>query len=477
MRFFAAVSGALVWIFASIAIANAAIEDAYLSKAPIFISNVTVIDGQGNPPVAGQDILIRDGKIQAITATGKSSAPRGATIVNGRGLTAMPGLIDMHYHLMGGWSAGKAMPKKYPERYDDKGIQQNLAALLYAGVTTAFDMGSPHRWIIAQREKMRTGEYISPRYFIVGMAISQHPSGWDGLGGPSDMLTIKIETPDRPKIGKLLDDLYVGNGISHIKLYSGISALAATWVVKEAEARGITAIADMWQLNMSADWMRMTGLHGWAHASPNPISEEGLNWMRENKKFVVATLNVGEKLSGMRVIDEGGSKALLKNPLVVDVWGKEVVNDFYASYPDVRENTYDGPKAFYQVYNFGLLKKFRDRFLQNVKKAYDAGVLIAGGSDSPAFPTLWSGETMHRELELFVMAGISPIEAIKLCTYNAALILSKQDEFGSLRAGLAADVLLVSGKPWENISHTRNIKHVIVRGGLLDRKKLLTSWK
>ena len=457
--------------------AGAVVEDGYLSAGPLFVQNVTVVDGMGNPPVEGQDILVQDGRITAITTTGTTSAPDGAIVIDGEGLTALPGLIDMHYHLRGGWTAGFVLPDKYPENNDPAAIQQNLAALLYAGVTTAFDMGNAHRWIIEQRRKAQAGEYIAPRYFIAGMPISQHPSGWDGLGGPALMMSVKIETADREEIGRILDELYVANDIKMIKIYTGISALTAAWVIQEAEERELTVVADLWQLNMSSDVMRMTGLHGWAHATPNPVSQEGLDWMSENDKFVVANAVLGEKMSGSRVKEEDDSKAMLDNPLIVDIWGKEAVEDFYASYSYLRESLYEGPTSFYQVYNFGDLSKFRDDYLGNIKKAHDAGVLIAGGTDSPGFPSLWSGEAMHRELELLVMSGISPVEAIKVCTYNGARILKKEDEFGSLREGLVADILLVSGTPWESISDTRNIEHVIVRGGLLDREKLLTSWK
>ena len=137
---------------------------------------------------------------------------------------------------------------------------------------------------------------------------------------------------------------------------------------------------------------------------------------------------------------------------------------------------YEGPHSFYQVFNFGDLSTFRDVFLANIKHAHDAGVLVACGTDAPAYPSLWSGETMHREMELMVMAGISPIDTIQLCTYNGARILQDEGEYGSLQEGLVADIVLVEGKPWEDISDTRNIRHVIVRGGLLDREKLLTSW-
>ena len=84
---------------------------------------------------------------------------------------------------------------------------------------------------------------------------------------------------------------------------------------------------------------------------------------------------------------------------------------------------------------------------------------------------------MHREMELLVMAGLSPIDAIQSCTYNGAKILKEDEQFGSIQAGLAADLVLVEGKPWENIADTRNIVHVIFRGGVLDREQLLNSWK
>lgn len=84
---------------------------------------------------------------------------------------------------------------------------------------------------------------------------------------------------------------------------------------------------------------------------------------------------------------------------------------------------------------------------------------------------------MRREMELFAMVGIPPLEIIKICTYNCARILEDEDEYGSLREELVADILIVSGYPSTNISDTRNIEHVIVRGGILDRENLRTSWK
>jgi len=460
-------------------------EDKYLSSGPILVENITVIDGLGNEPVPGRDIYIENGKIQEIDATGTIDAPENSFRIDGSGLTAMPGLIEMHFHLKGGWSGGNAMQDKYPpsELLEHKAIQQNLAAMLYAGVTTGLDMGSTQSFIVAEKRKIDAGDYISPRYHIVGVPFSQSPSGWDGavrgetVGEPAaDALSTKIDTDDPAEISKILE-AYQQDGIRIIKLYSGIAAHAATFLIKEARERGITTIADLWKLNMSSDWMRTTDLDGWAHATPNPVTLEGLQWMVENNKFVVPTLTIGETMSGLRVADENGSEQTFQNPLVMDIWGEEVVRDFYDSYPDVREDLYEGPHSFYQLNNFGNLTKFRFSFLSNIKMAHLAGVLMACGTDSPAYPTLWAGESMHREMELLVMAGISPIEVIKMCTFNGAKILEDENEYGSLQEGLVADILIVSGDPATDISDSRNVEHVIVRGGLLDREKLLSSYK
>ena len=162
---------------------------------------------------------------------------------------------------------------------------------------------------------------------------------------------------------------------------------------------------------------------------------------------------------------------MLQESLIVDIWGEEVVTEFYDLYPRIRHEFYDGPDSFYQQNDFGDMSKIRANFFPNIKGAYDAGVLIAGGSDFP-YPSLWAGEAMHRELELLVMAGIPNVDAIKVCSHNASKILRRDKEFGSLQEGLSADILVVEGNPAERISDSRNVRHVFLRGKQVDRESL-----
>jgi imidazolonepropionase-like amidohydrolase len=447
-------------------------EPGYLHTGDTIITGIRIIDGLGNEPVESQDLLIVDGKIAAIGASGSIKAPSGVLEIDGTGHTALPGLLDMHIHLQGSWAHGNIAGEEYAIRYDDEAIQQRLNGYLHAGVTTVFEMGGDHEFALKNRERINDGTMTGPRFFTAGSPWSQVPSGWDGLdtgGGGSFNASVKVE--DFNAIGPVLDQ-YKADGIEIIKLYTGLSHYAAKAISREAHARGIRTVADLWELNLDKVFMEATGLDGWAHSAGFEIvSKENHEWMAANDRFVVVTANVGEKLSGLRVADENGSKLQLREPLIVDIWGEDVVEDFYSRYDELRHNLWEGPDSFYQQNGFGDMQRFRANFLANIKGSYDAGVLIAGGSDD-SFPTLWPGESMHREMELLAMAGIPAIDVIKIVTSNGAKILRRESEFGSLQVGLSADLLIVEGNPAENVSDSRQVRYVFLRGKQVDRDSL-----
>lgn len=446
-------------------------ETGYSHTGPTLITGVRLIDGLGNEPKPNQDILLSDGKVATIGPSGSVEAPDGALTIEADGMTAMPGLVDMHVHLQGGWANGTIRGERYKPRYDDESVQQSLNAHLYAGVTTVLDCGSDHAYILKWRKRINEGDVLGPRFFTTGAPWDQEPSGWeagnttgDNTFGNSTKVTSIAKIPEQI-------DKYKNDNIEIIKLYSGLSPHAAGFVVKEAHKRDIIVIADFWRMNMDRIIMEATGIDGWAHCSPSEIPASSNKWMAENNRFCIVTATLGEAMSGLRVKDEDGKRLMLKEPLIVDMWGDSDIKEFYAVYPQIRHSYYDGPEAFYQQNGFGDLSRFRAKFLENIKNAYDAGVLIAGGSDC-VYPSLWDGEVMHREMELLVMAGISEIEAIKCCTNNAAKILRREKKFGSLQEGKSADLLVVKGNPSTNISDTRNVQYVFLRGNLVNRESL-----
>ena len=474
MSFLKTITASLgVVIFACANLNSAFAEPKYSHAESTIITNVSVIDGLGNAPVTGQDIVLVDGKIAAIGATGSVKMPNEALEIDGTGMTAMPGLIDMHIHTQGGWGNGLIAGERYAVSYDDEAVQQRQNGYLYAGVTTTLDLGVDHKWVVAKRDEINSGKVTGPRSFIVGAPWSQAPSGWDSgntsEGGEAFGESTKVA--DFAEIPAQMQR-YTDDGIEIIKLYSGISAMAMQEVINEANKRDILTVADFWGMNMNRMLMQVTGLHGWAHTgSFGEVSVEDIQWMADNDRFVISTITVGEKLAGMRIKDENGQKLMLDEPLIVDIWGSDEVEELYRVYPQIREEYYEGPESFYQISNFGDLSKFRDSGMHNIKIAYDVGMQIACGTDD-IYASLWPGEAMHREMELLVMAGIPALEVITMCTSEAAKILRREDKFGTLQAGLSADILIVEGNPAENISDSRNVKHVFSQGRQVDRDSL-----
>jgi imidazolonepropionase-like amidohydrolase len=413
-----------------------------------------------------------NGKIAAIGPSGSFEVPKDALKIDGKGMTAMPGLMDLHIHTQGGWANGLIPGEKYEPKYDDESVQQRQSGYLYAGVTTVLDLGVDHDYVLRKREQINSGEMMGPRFFAVGVPWSQVPSGWDsGNTTGAEAFSISTKVADFAELSAQMQK-YADDGIEIIKIYSGVSAMAAQEVIKEAHKHGILIFADLWGLNMNRGWMQITGLDGWAHTGAFfDIAKEDLQWMADNNKVLITTMTVGEKMAGARVKDEAGQQLMLEEPLIVDIWGKDEVEDFYRVYPQIRADYYEGPESFYQTSNFGDLSKFRGTAMRNIKTAYDVGMLMGCGTDD-IYASLWPGESTHREMELLVMAGIPEVQVIKACTNDAAKILRREKEFGSLQEGLSADILIVEGNPAKNIADSRKVKHVFLRGKQVDRDSL-----
>ena len=470
MSFLKTITASLgVIIFAYANLNSAFAEPKYSHTESTIITNVSVIDGLGNAPVTGQDIVLIDGKIAAIGATGSVKIPNGALEIDGTGMTAMPGLMDLHIHTQGGWANGLIPGERYEVRIDDESVQQRLSGYVYSGVTTVMDVGGGHDYVLNKRKQINAGELFGPRYFTTGIPWSQSPSGWDSGSTGASGGSVKIN--DVAIIAEQMAR-YDADGIEIIKLYAGLGSVAMQAIIEEAHKYDILTIADLWMLNMNRPLMQTTGLDGWAHSAPFAVAPKSDHeWMAKNNRFVIATANVGEKMGGMRVKDEKGQRLMLKEPLIVDIWGEDEVNEFYDVYPKIRANYYEGPESFYQLNNFGDLSTFRKVMLANIKASFDAGVVVACGTDD-VYASMWPGESTHREMELYVMAGVSNLEAIKACTFNAAKVLRRDKEFGSLQIGLSADLLLVQGDPSKNIDDTRNVQQVFMRGKQVDRDSL-----
>ena len=153
------------------------------------------------------------------------------------------------------------------------------------------------------------------------------------------------------------------------------------FVVKEAHKRDIVVIADFWRMNMDRIIMEATGLDGWAHCSPSEIPASSNKWMADNDRFCIVTATLGEAMSGSASQRRRWQEVDAQGAADRGCLGRRNGQGILCVYPQIRHNYYDGPEAFYQQNGFGDLSRFRAKFLENIKNAHDAGVLLAGGSD------------------------------------------------------------------------------------------------
>ena len=402
------------------------------------ITHARVIDGTGTPATDDRTILIEGRVIKAIG--GPELKPSiNARVIDAKGKTVMPGLSDMHVHLVGGWDG---------DATDMLGYQNYMNALLYSGVTTVLDTGNVPPYVLQLRQAIASGVIQGPRIYCVGPILD----GADPVWGP-----IALAISSKYQVAPIVEQLK-GENVDLIKLYVGLSDRLVRAISVEAKKKNLRTIIDQWDRNGSIDLMD-SGIAGFAHLPGHSISADAVHHAKETGIFFISTLAVHEVFTGRRLRDLG----FLNDPLIADV---------------VPASQLKGLREFAQKPISAELQKKIDRALAdfqgaegNVKPLWDAGVLIATGTDAP-YPGDFQGEGVHHELELLVESGLTPRQAITAATKNAAAIMDADKEWGTLEPGKLANILVIDGKPDQNIHDTRHITLVMKQGDVVDREKL-----
>jgi len=406
---------------------------------PIAIAHGTLIDGLGGPPVDDATVILRGATIEYAGSARDAKIPSDARIIDAKGRTVMPGLADLHVHLQGAWDGTSV---------DLLGYQRYFNALLYAGVTTILDTGNYQPWVLQLRQEQAAGRLLAPRIYCVGAMIDGTDPAWPDLAYP---LTSRYQIPmfvERDKQAR----------VDMIKAYANLSDRLLRRLSEEAKKAGLRVVIDQWDRNGSPD-LSAAGISGYAHAATRKMSADDVQLIKERSLFVITTLVVHESFARTRFRDVH----FLDEPLIADTtppWFLTELREFINK-PQSDDEKKDTATA---VAEFEESKR-------NVKKFFDARILLATGTDAP-YPAVFQGEGVHHELELLVEAGLTPLQALKAATYDAARIMKAENDWGSLVAGRRANVLIVAGHPADRISDTRKIETVIFNGKILDRAAL-----
>jgi imidazolonepropionase-like amidohydrolase len=408
-------------------------------ERPLAITHVRLIDGRGGPAVEDATIVLRGNTVEYAGVARDAKIPGDAQVISGAGKTALPGLADLHVHLQGAWDGISV---------DMLGYQRYFNALLYAGVTTVMDTGNYQPWVLQLRQEQAAGRLRAPRIYCVGAMLDASDPAWPDL---AYAVTSRYQLPafvERDRLSK----------VDMIKAYANLSDRMLRRLVQEANKAGLRVVVDQWDRNGSPDLVA-TGIAGFAHAPTRKMSADDIALYRDKGLFDISTIVVHESFARTRFADT----RFLHESLLLDTlppWFLSETEE-YAKKAQTDEEKKETEAAVQEFEESG----------RNVKKLWDAGVLLAAGTDAP-YPGVFQGESLHHELELMVRAGLTPLQAIQSATYNAARVMKAEKEWGSLQAGLRATLILVAGQPDKNISDTRKIELVIQDGKVLDRAAL-----
>lgn len=439
-----------------------------VAPADLVLDHVTVIDGTGRAPAPDQTIVITGGRIVAVGPTGTIGARWRGRRLDLDGRYAIPGLIDMHAHMAFGpvtFTTINGVPGARLQLDPDVGAAF-ARELLKWGVTTVRNPAGPTAAAIAIRDAIGRGDMPGPRIFTAGAVIDRTP--FDGL-------STVVKTPEDvvAEVHRQADA-----GVDFVKLYGALTPDFVKAGIDAAHARGLKAVGHLWL----TDWTTAAslGIDGIVHALPLADAQLPAHSRASFRKGITGTQVMYQwfehaDLDGPEMTQmyrELAARGVTFDPTLVAVESIFLGDDpaitdapALAAAPEVlRRNwkTYS-LAAGWSAEDFRRARTQFARALELTKRMHRAGVRIVAGTDL-AMPWIAPGDSLHRELELLVRAGLTPREAIAAATSRAAEALGGAGKFGAIAAGQRADLVILRDNPAMDIRATRSIEHVIQNG-------------
>jgi imidazolonepropionase-like amidohydrolase len=419
-------------------------------KGPLAIVNANLFDSQTGKSIPGSTVLVEGNRIKAVGADGKVTIPADAERIDARGRALLPGLADMHVHIG-----------------EDEGVEH-----LAAGVTMVRDLANDTETLLALKRRIEAGQEVGPRIFMSGIIEGPGP-----FAGPTKVL-VENEAQVREAV-----DNYAKLGFQGVKIYSSVKPELVPVIARLAHEKGLHVGGHV-PANMTARQFIEAGADEMQHINfvfLNFFFDEVKDTRTPARFTTVAQrastldLNSTEVRSFVQLMKD---KHVVLDPTVTifnTMFTRQpgTVGPGYAPIasrlpPQVRRSLLTGglpiPKGSEQQYQDSA-----DALLRMIKLLYDSGItLVAGTDDLPGF-------TLHRELELYVQAGISAPEALRIATWNAAKVLNRDADLGTIAPGRFADMILVDGDPARRISDIRNTDLVVKDGKVYEVDALYRS--
>lgn len=424
----------------------------------IAIDNVTIFDGTGVDAYENGRILIKDGQLIAVEKKETVDIPPESYIIDAKGMTALPGLIDAHTHLSFN-GVFETYPIFFGEALSER-LSRNAWITLKSGVTTAREM--PGFGQVKLKESIEKGEVLGPRLLVSTSPLTVK-------GGYFDYPLFGTAIKDVGKIPKIIEKK-VENGCSFIKTIAPYSdplkkqknmpLTVLSNIVKEANKLGLTvATHTMWVDGLET--VIDAGVTSIEHCPTflgGIIPDEVFIKAKDKGIFFVPTVDLVRRnylifTDIEQILEESAyHQNMPQISLAKMLKMVEKTKKMLQKKPQLKES-----------FN-KLFKSYKEDYIINFQKAIEIGVKIAAGSDSG------SNYTPHgilpKELELYVEFGMTPKQAILSATKIGAQLLGLEKEIGTLEVGKLSDLILVKGNPLKDITDLQNIQ-VVIKDGIL----------
>jgi imidazolonepropionase-like amidohydrolase len=407
----------------------------------IVLKGARLIDGTGRPAIENSVLVIEGDHVVAAGKAGAVSIPKGAEVRDVSGKTIMPALINLHGHL--GLSSNGA--DSAVGHYTEENVVKQLNKYLSYGVATVASLGQDEDEIYKIRDAQHAGTLGGARLYTAGRGFLEYT----GRNYPND-IRYRPQTPEeaRADVRELAAHhpdflkMWVDDGLGH-----GTKIKPAIYqaIIEEAHKQHIRVFAHEYYLG-DAKALLAAGLDGFAHSiRDQPVDQELIKTMKARGVFLIPTLVRDEVLfayaDNLKWLDDPFFQAGYDPAAIAFVRGRENVEKGRKD-PDIAK------------YRAGL-----EMAKKNLKTLSDAGVKIAFGTDS-GIPTRFPGYFEHRELQLMVEAGLTPMKAIVAATGTNAEILGGAKTFGTLQPGRRADFLVLDANPLDDIHNTEKLSAV-----------------
>jgi hypothetical protein len=397
----------------------------------VALIGASLIDGTGRAPVNDAVVVYDRDKIVAAGPRASVVVPAGAAIVDVSGKTIVPGLWDMHAHFQ---------------------QVEHGAAYLASGVTTVRDLGNILEFVTGIRDAIDAGTGLGPRILASGLVDGegQRAAGTIIIKSPADIVPV-LERLKRA-------------GCLEVKIYSSIDPRLVKPIAVEAHRRGMRVVGHVPE-GMDVVAALDAGFDGISHATylfgplfaPGEMQKLSRSAIRRRitearfddpklaqvvRAFVAKKAFLDDTLALFDLLNHSEAESAKREPGLAKV-------------PRELRGMFEGARADEVAERSATF----ERYLAFVGELHKRGVPIVAGTDI-AVP----GHSLHRELELYVEAGFSPMEAIQAATIVPARMMRLDKEVGTVEPGKRADLVLLGADPLTDIHNIRKVETVVARG-------------